>query len=90
MKGRTHMDGKWTLAEGTQKLFTLDSEGETEIYDLATYGCQLTLDVSFVEVEVEEIDSVKVKPTKGISVILQAEIPSPLDLEDEDIIILNR
>ena len=77
------MNGKWTLAEGSQKLFSFDEEGEPEIEDLATYGRQLTLDVSLAEVEVDEIDGVKVEPTKGVSVILQAKIPSSLDLEDE-------
>jgi hypothetical protein len=74
------MSGKWTLAEGIQKLFSVDAESETEISDLATYGRQLVLDISFAEIEVDEIDGVKVDRTKGISVILTGDNP----LEGDD------
>ncbi len=61
-------------------------EKEAEIGDLATYGRQLTLDVSFAEIEVEEIDGVKVEPTKGISVILTGDNP----LGDDDVWMFSR
>ncbi len=74
------MSEKWTLAEGIEKLFSVDATGETGISDLATYERQLVLDISFAEIEVDEIDGVKVEPTKGISVILTGDNP----LEDDD------
>lgn len=74
------MAEKWTLAEGIEKLFSVDKNGDPEIEDLSTEKRQLTLDISFAEVEVDEIDGVKVEPTKGISVMLTGDNPS----HDED------
>ena|SRR5579863_1651556 len=65
---------KWTLTEGIQKLFALNAaDGEPEIEDLVTYEHKIILDVSFAEIEVNEIDGVKIEPTKGISVLLTGE-----------------
>ncbi len=74
------MGEKWTLAEGIEKLFSENAEGDPEIDDLSTYERHLVLDVSFAEIEVTEIDGVKVEPTKGISVILTGDNP----LENDD------
>ena len=63
------MSEKWTLAEGLEKLFA-PLEDESGIEDLWTERRQITLDISFAEVEVDEIDGVKAEKTKGINVML--------------------
>lgn len=82
------MSEKWTLAEGVKKLFPVDTNGDSEITDLATYERQITLDISFAEIETDEIDGVKVEPTKGISVMLTGD--NPLYEEDGDCWIFSR
>jgi hypothetical protein len=74
------MSEKWILAERIERLFSVGANDETEIGDLATYGRQLILDISFAEIEVDEIDGVKVDRTKGLRVILTGDHP----LEDDD------
>src|SRR5260221_4428215 len=65
------MSKEWTLAEGIEKLFPKNPGEESEIDDLSTYERQLALfDVSFAEIETDEIGGMKVEKTKGVSVML--------------------
>jgi hypothetical protein len=84
------MSRKWTLTEGVQKLFSNNADGEPEIDDLSTEERRLTLDVSFAVVEVDEYNSVKIAPTKGISVILSGFPPNDGKEHDEDIWMFSR
>jgi len=67
---------KWTLAEGIEKLFA-SIEDESGVDDLSTYERHLTLDISFaVTDEIDEINGIKIEPTRGINIILTADNPS--------------